>query len=282
MGAPPGAYDLYVMRAESADRPDPHQGHAREWPSTRYSDEARTPEPALEDACCIALVGDCTVACRYFPPANRPEAHLAVRLRRAFPRQPFVLRNVASDGESAGGFVSSGRMEQVFAFLPHLEIAFVRYGINDRKQHGIAGYIANLETLCRALRGRYPEVQVVVETGMWVDYPAHYLWDRNASLGPLYDAMRTFANDAGYPVLDIYQKMRQETEWGNWDLRVRGLPVPEQTIVDDSFDAFFEEDPAFFTNIHPNSRCLGLIAAWQVALLQQLWPGGRLPGLSPP
>ena len=265
------------MSRHDAERPDPDQGHSREWPSTPYSDEARAPEPAVGEACCIALVGDCTLACRYFPPANRPEAHLGVRLRRAFPGQPFVIRNVAADGESAAGFLRSGRMERVFASLPHLEIAFVRYGINDRKQDGIPGCVAHLEALCQALRCRYPGVEVVVETGLWVDYPAHYLWDRNASLGPLYDAMRAFATDAGYPVLDIYQATAQETERGNWDLRVRGLPVPEQTVVDDSFDVFFEEDPAFFTNIHPNSRCLGLIADWEVALMRELFPNGRLP-----
>ena len=66
--------------------------------------------------------------------------------------------------------------------------------------------------------------------------------------------MRTWAQKAGHPLVDIYTNMRAETERGNWDLRVRSLP--EHTIVDDGFDAFFGGDPAFFTNIHP------IRAAW--------------------
>ena len=81
--------------------------------------------------------------------------------------------------------------------------------------------------------------------------------------------MRAFAQEEGHPLVDIYASMEAETKRGNWDLRVRGLPVPEQTIVDDSFDGFFGDDPAFFTNIHPNSRCLGLIADWEIEALKR-------------
>ncbi len=220
------------------ENPDPHQGHAREWPSTPYSDEVRAAEPSFVAACSIALVGDCTVACTYFPPANRPQNHLAVRLRRAFPNQPFVIRNLAQDGESADDFLKPLRFEKAFADLSRLDIAFVRYGINDRKRHGITGCIHNLHALCTAISQRFPSVTLFIETGIWVDYPTHYLWDRNASLGPLYEAMRTWAQEADYPVVDIYAGMKAETERGNWDLRVRGLPVPEHTVVDDAFDAF--------------------------------------------
>ena len=259
-------------------KPDPLQGHTREWPSTPYSDEVRQKEPLPETSCCIALFGDCTVYCGYFPPANRPESHLAVRLRRTFPDQPFIARNVASDGESAGDFIRSGRMDKVFGTLPRLQVAFIRYGINDRKREGIPGYIDNLKRLCASIQTRYQNIAVIVETGMWVDYPRHYMWDRNAALTPLYDAMRTFAEEAGYPLVDIFTNIRIETEKGNWDLRVRGLPVPQHIVVDDSFDGFFGDDPAFFTNVHPNSRCLGLIADWEVSKLKELF-GDELPGI---
>ena len=84
--------------AEKDEQPDPLQGHPRQWPSTPYSNEARAPEPPPDQACCIALVGDCTVSCLRWPPANRPESHLAVRLRRAFPHQPFLVRNLSDEG----------------------------------------------------------------------------------------------------------------------------------------------------------------------------------------
>jgi len=256
--------------------PDPEQGHAPDWPSTPYSDEARAAAPSEDAACVIGLFGDCTVSCELWPPANRPEQHLAVRLRRAFPAQPFLVRNVAASGESAGDFLA-GRCAAVLADLPRLDIAFIRYGINDRKRHGIPGCIDNLHRLCLLLQERYPGVLLFIETGIWVDYPRHYLWDRNARLAPLYDAMRTFAQQEGYPVVDIFRRMEAETRQGNWDLRVRGLPDPGHTVLDDAFDAFYGDDPAFFTNIHPNSRGMALIAAWEIAVLQKV-VGVSLPG----
>jgi acyl-CoA thioesterase-1 len=250
------------------EQPDPLQGHTREWPSTPYSDEARAAEPPAEASCCIALIGDCTVSCLRWPPANRPEHHLAVRLRRAFPGQPFVIRNISDEGGTAGGFLKSDKLSELFDALPRLHVAFVRFGINDRKHEGITACIENLRGLCREITGHYPETAIVVETGIWVDYPAHYLWDRNAKLAPLYDEMRAMAHSEGYAVVDIFKHMEAETARGNWDLRVRGLPDPEHTILGDSFDAFFDDDPAFFSNIHPNARGMGLIADWQVDQLK--------------
>ncbi|UCC68711.1 MAG: hypothetical protein JSV79_01905 [Armatimonadota bacterium] len=263
----------------TGDKPDPLQGHTREWPSTPYSDEARAEEPPMETSCCVGLFGDCTVDV-YMPPAMRPENHLAVRLRRTFPEQRFVIRNLGDSGGTAGEFVRCGDLEKALSEMPRLHIAFVRYGINDRKRDGIPRCIENMRTLCDLLQRRCANVTIVIETGMWVDYPKHYMFDRNSRLAPLYEAMRKLAEDEGYALLDIYEKMEAETRRGNWDLRVRGLPDREHMILDDSLDQFFADDPAFFTNIHPNSRCLGLIADWEVAKLKELF-GNRLPGVVP-
>jgi len=264
--------------ADPNEQPDPLQGRPRQWPSTPYSDEARAPEPPVEEACCIALIGDCTVSCLRWPAANRPENHLAVRLRRAFPGQAVRVRNVSDEGGSAGSYVSDGKLDELFAALPRLDVAFVRFGVTDRKRDGITGCIENLRRLCGRLTDHYTQATVIVETGMWVDYPGHYLWDRNAKLAPLQEAMRAMAEAEGYPLVDIFAKMQAETERGNWDLRVRGLPDPDHTIIDESFDRFFADDPAFFTNIHPNSRCMGLIADWEVEKLKELF-GEELPGV---
>lgn len=263
------------MQADT-DKPDPLQGHTREWPSTPYSDEARAPEPPMESSCCLGLFGDCTVDVN-MPPAMRPESHLAVRMRRAFPGQPFVIRNFGESGGTAGDLLAPGRLAEILAALPRLDLAFVRYGVNDRKRDGIPRCVENVRSLCRRLRRRYANLAVIIETGMWVNQPRHYLYDRNSRLAPLYEALRALAAEEGYPLVDVYTRMEAETKRGNWDLRVRGLPDLEHMILDDSFDQFFADDPAFFTNIHPNSRCLGLIAEWEVAKLRELF-GDVLPG----
>ena len=148
--------------------------------------------------------------------------------------------------------------------MPRIDIVFLRFGINDRKTDGVSGCIKYLRAVCDFLKQACPKVTIIVETNIWVDYPKHYLWDRNARLAPLYDAMRHFAYEDGDPVVDIFAMMEEETCKGNWDLRVRGIPGGTFDILDDSFDQFYQNDPAFFTNIHPNSKCIGLITDWEI------------------
>ena len=149
------------------DLPDPGQGSPaglRDWPSTSYLDEMwafRVKEPSMESSCVIGLFGDCTVAGQGGLASHH---HLGVRLRRAFPGQPCVIRNLAADGETVSGFLS--RIDTVLAELPRLDIAFIRCGINDRKEHGIDGCIRSLDALCRTLKAAHPAVAMFIETGI--------------------------------------------------------------------------------------------------------------------
>jgi acyl-CoA thioesterase-1 len=203
--------------------------------------------------------------------------NLAIRLHRAFPGQAFVIRNFGDAGETAGEFLSRGRVEIIREALPHLDVVFLRYGIADRKREGIPKTVENVTRLCRRLKEVFPSVAIIIETDMWVDYPKHYLWDRNPHLAPLYDRLRHMATSEGYALVDIFANVEAETRQGNWDLRIRAVPVEGMRgIQDDSFDDLFGDDPAFFTNVHPNARCLGLIAEWEVAKLKELF-GDKLP-----
>ncbi len=203
--------------------------------------------------------------------------NLAIRLRRGFPGQPFVIRNFGEAGVTAGQFLSRGYVEKIRDILPHLDIAFLRFGIADRKREGIEKTVENVRRLCRRLKEVFAGVTIIIETDMWVDYPQHYLFDRNPHLAPLYDKLRDLAASEGHRVVDIFAKMENETREGNWDLRCRIVPVEGiAQIPDDSLDRLFGDDPAFFTDIHPNPRCLGLIAQWEVVALRELF-GDTLP-----
>src|SRR4051812_39441538 len=79
----------------------------------------------------IALLGDSTVACRYLPPANRPENHLLVRLRRAFPERGFEVQNLAGDSDGPAAELRSGRLERLFAAVPSIHLAFLRFNLGD-------------------------------------------------------------------------------------------------------------------------------------------------------
>ena len=251
------------------ERPETDPGHAEEGGTYLFDrDEMHADEPVIPRLCSVALLGDSTVACRYFPPANRPENHLLVRLRRAFPEQRFVIQNLAS-AEAETGF-RLGQMDQIFAAIPEMHLAFVRFNIQETDAAGFQEQMGSLQSCCAAMREQYPGITLILETGIWIHHPAHFFEEIHGRLGPMYNALRAWAVETGYPVVDIYQKMQAEAGKGNWDLRVRGLPTPEQTVVDDSFDAFFGDEPAFFANTHPNSRCLALIAEWEVAMLKLL------------
>lgn len=232
------------------------------------NDELHADEPVLPNVCSVTLLGDSTVACRYFPPANRPENHLLVRLRREFPDQRFVIQNLAA-GEAETGF-DARRIEQIFAAIPEMHLAFLRFSIHDGDEAGLHARMEELKSCCEAMRAQYPGITLILETGIWIHHPAHFFEETQGQQAPLYNAMRGWAVEAGYPVVDIYQKMQAEAAKGNWDLRVRGLPTPEHTVLDDSFDPFFGDEPAFFANVHPNSRCLALIAEWEIAMLKLL------------
>jgi len=274
---------------DQLDQPDALQGSTREWPLTPCTVELRAildAEPPPESACCIACLGGCTVRGGLFEGsrighlehlAHETQFHLAVRLRRDFPGRPFVIRNFGEAGVTAGEFINRGGVEAMEAALPRIHVAFLRFGIADRKAEGIPKTIENIGRLCDRLEAAFAGITIVIETDMWVDYPTHYIWDRNPRLAPLYGRLRAFAQARGYPLVDIFANVEAETKRGNWDLRERVVPASgDHRIRDDSFDAFFGDDPAYFTDVHPNPRCLGLIAEWEVATLTELFRD-RLP-----
>ena len=233
--------------ANQGEQPDPLQGSTREWPLTPFTVEIREilgPEPPLEAACSIAYLGG---------------------------------RNFGEAGATAGEFIERGGVGAMKAALPRVDVAFLRYGIADRKAEGIPKTIENIGALCERLEETFDGVTIILETDMWVDYPTHYIWDRNPKLAPLYERVRELAAARGYPLVDIFANVEAETKKGNWDLRGRVVPAGgDHEVRDDTFDAFFGDDPAYFTDVHPNPRCLGLIAEWEAAKLKALF-GGRLP-----
>ena len=243
------------------------------------------PESPQATSCCVAYLGGCTVAGGAWDGARvgqsrelayESQFHLAVQLRRRFPGQPFVIRNFAEDGVTASQFLDRGRLEAMREVLPRVDVAFLRYGIADRKHEGIPKTIHSIESLCARLAATFQGITLVLETDMWVDYPAHYLWDRNPRLAPLYEELRQLAAAKRYPLVDIYSKVEAETASGNWDLRKRATLGPDHVINDASLDSVFGDDPTFFTEVHPNSHCLRLIAEWEVEELEELF-GDRLP-----
>lgn len=218
------------------------------------------------------LIGDCTLATSYMPTHHRNEVLLAARLRALYPHDALHITNEGLDGEHVGGFLA--RYERTFARHAPPDYVLVRYGINDRRTYGTEGFASRLHTLLDRLQADFPRVRIVLETGVFVDFPAHYEFDRNAVLQPIYQVIRDVGRARGFPVVDVYARMAHETALGNWDLRVRGYGVVEETIpvLGVGQDHVYGDDVRWFTNIHPNPKGMAVFVDEQVRVLQQHWP----------
>jgi lysophospholipase L1-like esterase len=220
----------------------------------------------------ILMIGDCTLATSYLPARLKNERVLEARLRELYPGEAIAVTNEGLDGESIAQFLK--RYERTFARNPPPDYLLVRYGVNDRKAYGVDGFRERLTELCERLRRDFPRARILLETGIYVDYPDHYEFDRNAVLQPIYDVIREQGRRCGFPVIDIYERMRRETAQGNWDLRVRGYGVvdDEIPIYTASLDHLHAGDVRWWTNIHPNPEGVRVIADEEARVLHQHWP----------
>ncbi|GAC1637489.1 MAG: hypothetical protein NVS4B8_02350 [Herpetosiphon sp.] len=219
----------------------------------------------------ILLIGDCTLATGYLPPRLRNERVLQARLAEMYPAERVAVVNEGLDSETVLGFLR--RYERTMRrYRP--DYVFVRYGVNDRRAYGVQGFREQLALLMERLRSDLPETRMLLETGMYVDYPAHYAWDRNRVLEPIYQVMRELAAEQGIPLVEIYRRMEQETAAGNWDLRVRGYGVvdEEMPVIGPGQDHIYGSDVRWFTNIHPNPAGIRLIVDEEATTLRRYWP----------
>jgi lysophospholipase L1-like esterase len=220
----------------------------------------------------LLMIGDCTLATSYLPPRLKNERVLQALLAEHYPDDECVVINEGLDGETIAQFLK--RYDRTFARNPQPDYVVVRYGVNDRRAYGVDGFRERLIELCERLRSDFPHARLLLETGMYVDYPAHYEWDRNPILQPIYNVVREYGQQQGYPVIDIYDRMERETRSGNWDLRVRGYGVVDDEIpvLGAGQDHLHEGDVRWWTNIHPNPIGIRVIADEEVQVLKRHWP----------
>jgi lysophospholipase L1-like esterase len=220
----------------------------------------------------IVMLGDCTLATTYLPAAFKNETRLAHALTARYPHDRIEVINEGLDGESVQDFLR--RYPRVVRRVGTPDYVIVRYGVQDRRRYGVAGFRHQLQALCDRFRTDFPHVRIVLETGIYVDYPAHYEFDRNRVLQPLYNVIRELGRQYSFPVVDIYERMARETTNGNWDLRVRGYGIVDDEIpvLGAGQDHLHVGDVRWFTNIHPNPQGIDVIVDEEVRVFGEHWP----------
>src|SRR5439155_684376 len=134
--------------------------------------------------------------------------------------------------------------------VPHLDIALIRYGHNDRGRFSLEEFGRQLEELCDRLRRDYPGVHLVLETNSYID-PVHNASERmNEEYDRTWEVVRRVARERQYPLVEVFARLRREVTAGNWDLCIR--------------------------NPHPNFRAVTITADEEFRTLTAAWPG-RLP-----
>ena len=230
----------------------------------------------------IVHFGDSTCITSYLPAEQRVDAALNDRLSNFYRDQRIVSHNVAAGGDYIRQFLDSGRYKKaVKNRIPHIDIALIRYGHNDQKHCEPVEFKRHLEEFCDLLAKDYPGVQIVLETNTWVD-PTHHAADPETSvklnerMNAVWDVVRQLAKERKYPLVEIYERKKKETQAGNWDQRIRHQQLSMEKfgkrILDGSKDNEMKDVPGWFYDNHPNATGVKIIADEEFRMMTSLWP----------
>ncbi len=219
----------------------------------------------------VVLLGGSSVATTYLPEATKHHNVLTEQLKASYPQQEIEVENWADNGESIARYLLNGAYEKQRANPKGIDIAIIRFGTNDQKLMEIDEYSAQMLKLIALLQQDFPGIKIVLETGIYLDYPKHYPFDRNKILQPYWEVSREIAKKSGYPLVEYYETGKTETKAGNWDIRIR-TQAGKQMILDDSQDVGKENDSQWFFDIHPNPRGVQLAVREEVGVLKKTFP----------
>lgn len=226
----------------------------------------------LADNIHVALFGGSSVATTYLPEKSKHHVALGKELTEAYPGQAIRVSNFADNGEFIARYLLRGAYEKHRQSVSGIDVAIIRFGTNDIKRMDTMEYRGQLEKFLDLLKKDFPGIQIILETGMYVDYPAHYSSDRNKKLNPAWQVSRDIAAKDGYPLVDYYETVKAEAAAGNWDVRVRARSRGDGFILDASQDAGKENNPRWFTDIHPNPEGVRMAIREEVKTLKAHFP----------
>ncbi len=207
------------------------------------------------------------------------------KLREVYGTENIFCHNVSQGGSTIAKLMRKGSTydTKCAGVIAHADLAIIQFGINDEDAYGPAEFKARQAAMCDRIEADFPGVKIVLCTSMKVktrDWWAAHGPDAEEPISEnFYSQTRQLAKERGYVLVDVYQKLVDEMNAGNWDMYIRNQELSRKhyrkVIVDDSKDAERIEDGAqWFRDVHPNARGLMLIADLEVATLKAAYPNG--------
>jgi lysophospholipase L1-like esterase len=239
-----------------------------------------------EEELVIAHFGDSTCATIYLLKEQRVDALLNAKLSEKYKGQKIRNVNLGLDGDFIRQFIDNGRYEKVKVENPKIDIALIRYGMNDWKKlpkeeqnklKKADHFSKHLEELCDKLLADYPGINIVLETNTYVCLKhSGDMW-MNDHWNLYWQAARELARDRKYSIVDIQSRYKKEIDDGNWDFFIRNQVMARKkfgsVIVDSSKDDEMKsEGVAWFSDGHPNFRGVTLIADEEFKTITERWP----------
>ncbi len=99
-------------------------------------------------------------------------------------------------------------------------------------------------------------------------------------MNSVWAVVREVAREREYPLVEVYERKRKETQAGNWDQRIRHQQLSMEKfgrrILDAKKDGEMKDVPGWFYDNHPNANGVSIIADEEFKVITGIWPE-RLP-----
>lgn len=149
----------------------------------------------------IWLCGDSTV-CNYYPLATSTQGGWGQMLNQ-FADSRFQVRNMATGGQYAKGFVDSGQFDAIMKYIKPGDYYFISIGINDTNYSDNDEYYTTVKSMAQQAMGKGAKVILVAQQGRVGDISNSAL---NENSGRWFSGtLKTIAEELDIQCVDLYK-----------------------------------------------------------------------------
>lgn len=149
----------------------------------------------------IWLCGDSTV-CNYYPLATSAQGGWGQMLNQ-FVDSKFQVRNMATGGQYAKGFMDSGQFDAIMKYIKPGDYYFISIGINDTNYSNTDEYYTTIKSMAQQAMDKGAKVILVAQQGRVGDISNSVL---NENSGRWFSGtLKTIASEMNIQCVDLYK-----------------------------------------------------------------------------